>query len=1785
MRKNFLLVFLLGLLPLASWADKPTGGTAPTLATGTMTYEPGVKHTLVATPAGTPTGYDTSYGKVKYIALKNESSRPLPTREGWSTELPQVEEAGTWYVWYFITSDGTYQYDEDGDVLAVGTGSVVVNPKALSAGTAADQYTAPAAFSPLHKFTNANQDIVSAGTVDASIGKFEYRYKRSNQGSSSWSAWSEDVPQVLNRLSGTTTYQVQYRIAVKSDNKNYVWTSGTPQIETNLARATWTLGDALGGDVNLVAPKSADNVFNGDLQDILIPGENSLGATIQYYAGNNPGSIFATWYNSLNYDDLRERNVSNNANGYTRYYRIEQGTNWEAFSYQAVNGKILPADAPAATGGKLADSPIAYDAKAHQLITTGYNAPISGSGSATVRYYVNGVERGTNINNITETEFGEYEISYDIVYGGTALRNYKPVADPKPVLGTVKIDKVILTAAATSYTKDFDDQAFEDTQDNRKLLVSATGWLGTETDEQKADILSQLITVTKGLPQINVGGYKVGLKSQEVDKISYKIDPLFVAETDLTILKVNNYWEKPEDDVSITATWSYGATPAVPTCKPALLKKEDGENAEITYKYYSDAACTTEVPAPTTTTAVGTYYVKAFVEGCNNFFPLESTTPASFEITQTPHEFIAPLTIADWEYLQGPNLPSTEVDDGATITYTYFKDAGMLEPMDAPTATLGVGTYYVLATAAETKNHTELTLGPKEFKVTPTTLPDLAFTYDEVPYIEGGANQIPEIAEVQALITEVIPADYDVTFTDAEGNATSEFINVGTYYVVITGKGNYAKETETGSGIINFQKKAFVIEPIDPIITPTKKINLTYTATDLDLVEPAVSADGEFWYAEGETAPAWNDADPKHEGWTKDVPTGFNAGKYTVYTKFVPDGNHNAATVADVDDAEILPAQLKITLTNTLEKPWDGIEFSPEQVEETYVIDGLLGDDVYVIPFTLTLPTTKENNFIDAKEYELKKLNITWTDENVQNYKIAFTTIGSVTINKANIVAADFEAPEGDPDLKYEVGIVHPLLKKAGVMINNYGKFLYAIEDEEGKIGEYAEYDPEKPAPLVGEDAGDYVIWYYIEGDDNHNSTDPEKIEVTIAQATLTADLLPEKFENSKPYNGKAQTFTIVLDEDFVEEGVDYKVTPSTTEMKNAGEYALTFEGIGNWTGSFDVPVYITKLKTQATAKSISKVYDGVAGIDPAKIEFTYPSLIPGEEEDAIVAGAGAVYFETVSANVGGYPMLFDTEKFVSTNYEVIEVENTGAELTIEKRDLIVDWNDAAAGFTKVYGQDDPDLVATVANLVIDNAVEGEEAAIANETVITRADGEAVGKYGIELSAKPKAKPTDASVFDNYNVSFGDAADVFEITQADIIIALAPQEQNFDGNAATIEVTADKLVITNLTGGDIKADDIFTTLPTATINGGKDAINKGEYVVTLDGAVAADYAISYLPSTLTINPVFVNAKFNNKPVVAVGTTKAEVEANVEWTVEADDAADQATVDKFMGLFELAIADDIFDANDKIAKGANGKNALEIVYKNEATDGNFEFLAATGDLSIGGAGSEIALDDSAPVVTFASEPGSIVTFTQSRAVTADKWQACVLPCTISIEDFSNAFGYAAVDLFDKSRTNTEEIHFSLQVTGNIEAGVPFLFKANKDINFQDLELKNAEVANTADLNTVVEDDDTDIKFIGTFEGVNLTTAGYRYISKGSWYATKDGQAKPYVIKPLRAYLDLGTQFTGARIFIEEPDGTVTAIDTITLEGNNAEGLYNLNGMKVNQGLKGVYIQNGKKVIKK
>ena len=133
-------------------------------------------------------------------------------------------------------------------------------------------------------------------------------------------------------------------------------------------------------------------------------------------------------------------------------------------------------------------------------------------------------------------------------------------------------------------------------------------------------------------------------------------------------------------------------------------------------------------------------------------------------------------------------------------------------------------------------------------------------------------------------------------------------------------------------------------------------------------------------------------------------------------------------------------------------------------------------------------------NIIDPKEYEVSYSNntnagtaatVTVTDKSGGNYVLG-TASKTFQIAKANSTAI---APTAN-DLTYNG--TEQTLVTAGTA--NGGTMVYS-QSEDGT------YTAEIPN---GKNAGDYTVWYKVQGDDNHNDTTVDSVSVTIKQAKVT---------------------------------------------------------------------------------------------------------------------------------------------------------------------------------------------------------------------------------------------------------------------------------------------------------------------------------------------------------------------------------------------------------------------------------------------------------------------------------------------------------------------------------------------------------------------------------------------------------------------------------------------------------------------------------------------------------
>ncbi len=209
---------------------------------------------------------------------------------------------------------------------------------------------------------------------------------------------------------------------------------------------------------------------------------------------------------------------------------------------------------------------------------------------------------------------------------------------------------------------------------------------------------STLYTVTENDGGINAGEYDVKLTLS--DSVNYKWRTSENAEITLTfkITKATNTWV---EELTITG-WSYNSLANSPSAEAKF--------GTITYTYSNEYNGTYISDVPTN---AGGYYVKAVVEGNNNFDGIEDIK--LFEITRATNT-ITNLTQAD--VYCGDIIEPTATKDFGEIVYKFklSNETDWLELTDTCYPTK-VGTYLLMAEIAETNNYAGATCEPITFNV------------------------------------------------------------------------------------------------------------------------------------------------------------------------------------------------------------------------------------------------------------------------------------------------------------------------------------------------------------------------------------------------------------------------------------------------------------------------------------------------------------------------------------------------------------------------------------------------------------------------------------------------------------------------------------------------------------------------------------------------------------------------------------------------------------------------------------------------------------------------------------------------------------------------------------------------------------------------------------------------------------------------------------------------------------------------------------------------------------
>ncbi|MDI6046939.1 MBG domain-containing protein, partial [Flavobacterium yafengii] len=399
----------------------------------------------------------------------------------------------------------------------------------------------------------------------------------------------------------------------------------------------------------------------------------------------------------------------------------------------------------------------------------------------------------------------------------------------------------------------------------------------------------------------------------------------------------------------------------------------------------------------------------------------------------------------------------------------------------------------------------------------------------------------------------------------------------------------------------------------------------------------------------------------------------------------------------------------------------------------------------------------------------------------------------------------------------------------------------------------YGDMNPELTATVTGDVNGDVINYTLATTASQFSNVGDYPIAVTLGtnpnytvastNATLTItpkaiDVLVVAVDQTKVYGDANPELTATVTGAVNGDVINYTLATTATQFSNVGQYpiAVTLGANPNYTVAF------TNATLTITPKAIDVL---VAAVDQTKVygdanpELT--ATVTGDVNGDVINYTLATT-ATQFSNVGQYPIAVTLG--TNPNYTVA---STNAALTITPKaiDVLV----AAVDQTKVYGDANPELTATVTG-----AVNGD---VINYTLATTATQFSnVGQYpvAVTLGTNP-----------NYTVAFNNATLTIVPKAINVLVAAVDQTKVYGD--ANPELTA---TVTGAVNGDVIN---YTLATTAT-----QFSNVGDYPIAVTLGTNPNYTVASTNATLTITPKAIDVL-----VVAVDQTKVYGDANPELT--------------------------------------------------------------------------------------------------------------------------------------------------------------------------------------------------------------------------------------------------------------------------------------------------------------
>ena len=1060
---------------------------------------------------------------------------------------------------------------------------------------------------------------------------------------------------------------------------------------------------------------------------------------------------------------------------------------------------------------------------------------------------------------------------------------------------------------------------------------------------------------------------------------------------------------------------------------------------------------------------------------------------------------------------------------------------------------------------------------------------DLTYNTSAQALLKGGATATANNVNVPVIYTLDPDGDPLVTFDSYENVKGT---NAGDYkvYSKVADTDDYAGTDWIAMGTFKNIAKA-ELDCSDLNVTPTAG-SWTYDGEAHARAKAPVNpyAFATYQYALTNSA---NDED-----WSTEIPTGTNYNETTVWWRVLESDNYKAKD----------PSQLTATFT----KGTPEITTLPTFAENTTFVAGS--------PVNL-ITNPGEATLGASMKFRLKKNNGSWTPlisseasnftrsdvgtftieyntPETDNLNAALAQSGSavIVIDKADITTDDFTAPTAAA-LTYD-GTAQALVEGAATT-GIAGTFTYATSEDGETWNDFAADVP------TGTNAKTYYVKYKFTPTANYNAYEAVVENVAIAplsivdgEGNLAANfaLSAANMEaaNASVYTGTAIKPTVAL---------RYKGESMTHSVLAGGDYARSYNNNINASNEAEIIFTAKNNFTGAYTQKFTINKADIANLNVTLAQTEYPYSAEANEPGVTVKlGEYTFAAEDYAVEYTNNTNAGTATVTVTPNVENFTAASKSVDFTINKAPLTVKVADAE----KAYGSVDP----TPAVESIDGFVGGQTAAVLPEGAysINRADGADPNTYAYTV--------VDNGVV-GCNYSFADAVPqgALTIKAATVIVRAtavngtygdyyvpALDQSGFEFTAEGLKaghtINALKFTVTNEQG----VEQAFDTMLPA-----------GTYTITPSnaGTTAGSYTFDYQTAELTI------AKRD--------LTLTAVDQTIEYGGSANTDVAFEGLDKTVDVVNRVGADNLGTITINVAAEATSIATHEdaITLSVEGENANYNYTLVPGNLTITAPVAGITLDGSASIAQVISdyngkEVNVKIDFSSrnGRDLGGDRswnkfdWMTLTLPFDISVADLSKKLGYAIVNVIDDSRTvvnaTSSEFYGKVTMTGGngnatkLAANKPFLLKTADDIDgIIDFGLQTIVAPASAEDLTV--DAGQGATFVGTYAPYEVTNADeakkWFMIGGGytKWAYITSTSSATWNLMPTEAYIQLPIETQSIIFNFEDVDGGTTAIKSIDVDNLSgkvsAEGWYTLDGVKLQNApaQKGVYIQNGKKVV--